>query len=70
MSKWSMDHAETFPGLTNKSFLATLAPDETAFLTANRVVAPSGTNNFVALQAQTADGTIALYVDGSVMATK
>ncbi len=70
MSKWAMDHGETFPNLTNKSFLATLAQNETDFLIANKVVVSSGTNSDVAVQAETANGTFALYVDGSVMAVK
>jgi hypothetical protein len=66
MNIWSMDHEESFPCLTNESFLATLAPDETAFLSANKLTVPSGTNATVALQAQTQHGNLALYIDGSV----
>lgn len=70
MSTWSVHNEETFPSLTNKSFLAILAPDEAAFLKANRVTAPSETNDYLVMQAQTAHGRFALLMDGSVMAIK
>lgn len=67
MQRWSVDNGEILPSMTNESFLATLGPEERAFLTTGKVTLPLGTNGFIALQVESAQGRIALFVDGSVM---
>jgi len=64
INRWDIDKNESFPGLTNTEFLATLAPEEATFIKANIISFP---NDEVFMQTKTVYGTFVMYRAGQVV---
>lgn len=61
INEWNLYKGESFHDLTNTEFLATLAPEEAAFIKANIIIFPT---NEVFMQTETACGKLILYRNG------